>query len=272
MILFPNCKINLGLSILRKREDGFHDLETIFYPLPVRDVLEIVPAAELLFTSSGITIPGDQTSNLCLKAFELLKKDYPALPPVHIWLHKNIPIGAGLGGGSSDGAFMLKILNERFRLQLAPDRLQEYASHLGSDCPFFLLNTPCLGGGRGEKLRPLSPGLLAPTKYSFLLINPGIHVSTAWAFSQCSPHDNGRSLETIVQKPVREWKELLVNDFEEPLFRQYPRLEAIKTTLYQQGALYASLTGSGSSLYGIFEKGKLPAPQPQADEQIIRIP
>src|SRR5579864_2048626 len=150
MVFFPNCKINLGLRILRRREDGYHDLETVFYPLPLKDALEITRSDELLFTASGIPIPGEPAGNLCLKAWHLLKKDFPDLPPVHIHLLKHIPIGAGLGGGSADGAVMLQLLNKRYQLDLDTGKLLDYAARLGSDCPFFILNRPCLGGGRGE--------------------------------------------------------------------------------------------------------------------------
>jgi len=256
MIIFPNCKINLGLRILRKRPDGYHDLETLFYPLPVKDVLEIVRSEDLRFTSSGILIPGDPETNLCLKAYHLIKKDFPDLPPVHCHLHKHIPIGAGLGGGSADGAGMLGLLNERFNLKLNIESLLEYAARLGSDCPFFMLNKPCLGEGRGEQLQPLNLDL---SGYSFLLVHPGIHVSTAWAFSQIIPGDRGDSPSVIIQQPVRTWAGRLINDFEEPVLRHYPELRAIRENLYEAGALYAAMSGSGSSFFGIFEKGKLPS-------------
>ena len=253
MVFFPNCKINLGLKILRRREDGFHDLETVFYPLPVRDVLDIVRADELRFSPSGRPIPGDPSGNLCITAFHLLKKDFPDLPFVHIYLHKYIPIGGGLGGGSSDGAFMLRLLDRQFQLGLTPARLSHYAAQLGSDCPFFLLNLPCLGKGRGEQLEPLTLDL---SPYSFLIVNPGVHISTARAFSLCTPKEDGPSLKELISRPVSSWRAELRNDFEGPVFREYPSLKIIKEELYKRGALYASLTGSGSTLYGIFEKGK----------------
>jgi 4-diphosphocytidyl-2-C-methyl-D-erythritol kinase len=252
MLFFPNCKINLGLNILRRREDGFHDLETIFYPLPLRDVLEIIPAEELRFTPSGRPIPGDPSGNLCISAFELLKKDFPDLPPVHIYLHKHIPIGGGLGGGSSDGASMLLLLNQQFQLGLTPAQLSAYAAQLGSDCSFFLKNQPCLGKGRGERLEPLALDL---SDYSFLIVHPGIHISTARAFSLCTPNGERPSLNDIISRPIAAWTAELKNDFEDPVFREYPSLKPIKEQLYKRGALYASLTGSGSTLYGIFEKG-----------------
>lgn len=252
MLFFPNCKINLGLKILRRREDGFHDLETIFYPLPLRDVLEIVRREELRFIPSGRPIPGDPSRNLCISAFELLKKVFPDLPPVHIYLHKHIPIGGGLGGGSSDGASMLLLLNQLFQLGLTPAQLSDYAAQLGSDCSFFLHHQPCLGKGRGEQLEPL---VLDLSGYSFLIVHPGIHISTAKAFSLCSPKEDGPPLKDIISQPIAAWRTELKNDFEDPVFREYPTLKPIKEQLYKRGALYASLTGSGSTLYGIFEKG-----------------
>jgi len=255
MVVFPNCKINLGLRILRKRSDGYHDLETVFYPIAIKDVLEITHATELNFTAYGSPIPGDAQNNLCLKAWQLLKKDFPTLPSVHIHLYKHIPIGAGLGGGSSDGAFMLLLLNQQFRLGLETGKLADYAAQLGSDCPFFILNTPSLGGGRGEQLQPIPVDLKG---YDILLIDPKVHVSTAEAFSLCTPGDNGPKIKTIIQQPVEAWRHDLTNDFEEPVFRLHPQLRDIKTLLYEKAAVYASLTGSGSSLFGIYKKGAIP--------------
>lgn len=256
MILFPNCKINLGLKILRKRTDGYHDLETLFYPLPIKDVLEIIRSDEPGFFATGLPIPGNPETNLCLRAFTLLKKDFPDLPPVRVHLHKHIPIGAGLGGGSADGAAMLQLLNTSFRLGLSAEKLMDYAAQLGSDCPFFTLNRPCLGEGRGEKLSPVE---LDMSPYSFAVVHPGVHISTAWAFSECIPDEGGRRIAEIIQQPVHTWAGELVNDFEVPVLRRYPELRSIKEGLYKQGALYAALTGSGSSFFGIFEKGKIPS-------------
>lgn len=266
MVFFPNCKINLGLKILRKREDGYHELETVFYPLPIKDVLEIVRSQETVFTASGLPIPGDPQTNLCLKAYTLLKKDYDQLPPVHVYLHKHIPMGAGLGGGSADGAAMLQLLNTTFHLQLPEGKLLEYAAQLGSDCPFFILNRPCLAGGRGEKLTPIELDL---SRYSFAVIHPGVHISTAWAFSQCKPNAGGRSIAAIIRQPIDTWREELVNDFEPPILRQYPELKTLKERLYDQGAIYASLTGSGSSFFGIFEKGTLSSLTFASEFQVI---
>ena len=269
MVVFPNCKINLGLKILRQREDGFHDLETVFYPLPVRDVLEAVRSTELQFHATGRPIPGEPSSNLCVSAFHLLKTDFPELPFVEIHLHKHIPIGGGLGGGSSDGAHMLQLLNDQFHLGLTSDRLMGYAARLGSDCPFFLLNKPCLGKGRGERLEPLTLDL---SSYSFLIVNPGIHISTARAFSLCTPDAGGPSLEALISHPITEWASKLKNDFEGPVFREHPSLEQIKAQLYERGAIYASLTGSGSSLFGVFEKGNADATGWAAGCEVIALP
>jgi 4-diphosphocytidyl-2-C-methyl-D-erythritol kinase len=251
MLSFPNCKINLGLRILRRREDGYHQLETAFYPLPVKDVLETIRSEALSFTASGLPIPGDASANLCLKAWQLLKKDFEHLPPVAIHLHKHIPIGAGLGGGSADGAYMLLQLNRQFRLGLEEEKLVAYAAQLGSDCPFFILNKPCLAGGRGEKLEPIELDL---SRYWLALVSPGVHIGTAWAFSQCNPTEEGRSIREIITRPVETWKDQLVNDFEKPVFLAHPGLKKIKEQLYRAGAIYASMTGSGSAFYGIFPR------------------
>lgn len=254
MIIFPNCKINLGLYITRKREDGFHDLETLFYPIPFNDALEVIhhPASsEMDFTSTGIPIPGDPATNLCVKAYELLKKDHPSLPGIKMHLHKTIPMGAGLGGGSADGAFALKLLNDQFTLGLSNERMFEYALLLGSDCPFFLVNSPCIAKGRGEILSAVDLDLSA---YHILVVHPSIHVSTAEAFSSIIPSTPTHSIEELVKLPVKNWRTSLTNQFEPPVFKLYPELLEIKETLYNNGAIYASMSGSGSSIYGLFTK------------------
>jgi len=255
MIAFPNCKINLGLSIVAKRQDGFHELETIFYPVGLYDIVEVVHSNEthnsIEFSSTGLTVPGESSNNLCIKAYELLKQDFPSLPKVKIHLHKQIPMGAGLGGGSSDATAVLKILNTQFHLGLNNDQLINYAAKLGSDCAFFLFDKACHATGRGEILQPFNCDL---SKYTIVLIHPGIHVSTAWAFSQLNPHTKEKSIATIVSEPIETWKEQLINDFELPIFSAHPSLASIKEKLYQQGAIYASMSGSGSSLFGIFQK------------------
>jgi len=261
MLFFPNCKINLGLKILRKRPDGYHDLETVFYPLPLKDVLELLPASstEPTFHSYGLPIPGDPADNLCLKAWRLIKQVFPELPAIHIHLYKNIPTGAGLGGGSANGAGTLTALDRLFNLNLSREQLLQYAAQLGSDCPFFILNTPSLGHGRGERLQPIPLDL---SGYTFVLVDPGIHISTAAAFTLCTPHESATSLQDIVTQPIDTWVGALVNDFEAPMLVLHPDLKKINETLYAKGALYSSLTGSGSSFVGIFQKDKAPLTSP----------
>jgi 4-diphosphocytidyl-2-C-methyl-D-erythritol kinase len=262
MVLFPNCKINLGLNIIRKREDGYHDLETIFYPIALKDALEAIRTGEqdIRFSSSGLAVAGNPDDNLCVKAYRLLKQDFPEIGGIEMHLHKQIPMGAGLGGGSADGAFALLLLNRLFALQLSEEQLIRYALQLGSDCPFFILNKPCFATGRGEKMQPVTLDLSA---YRFLLINPGIHVSTAQAFAGIQPHQPVRSLADIIQLPASQWKELLVNDFEKNVASAYPEITNIKEELYAKGALYASMTGSGSTVYGLFEKNSHPTIESQ---------
>ena len=268
MIQFPNCKINLGLSILEKRGDGFHSLETVFYPVPLNDVLEITafrgnPNEFVTFTSSGNPIPGSITSNLCVKAYNLLKVDFPQLTPVKIHLHKNIPIGAGLGGGSSDGAAALFILNDLFELKLTKEKLIHYAAQLGSDCPFFILNEACHATGRGEIMKSIPIHL---NQYTIALVHPNIPISTAWAFQQITPRIKEKTIAEIIQQPIASWKNELINDFEIPVFIAHPSLVAIKNYFYDQGAIYASLSGSGSSIFGIFPKGTIINNAPAIDK------
>ena len=252
MIQFSPCKINLGLSILAKRADGFHALETVFYPVALNDIVEIVPAKLFTFSPTGIAIPGDTSTNLCVKAYHLLKADFPQISNVQIHLHKNIPMGAGLGGGSGDGTTVLKMLNNLFNLNISKEQLLHYAAQLGSDCPFFIYNEACHATGRGEMLEPTSIDL---SNYTIALVHPGIHIATAWAFQQLSPCVKEKSIATIIKQPLNTWKSELINDFEAPVFKANPLLEKIKNNLYSQGAIYASMSGSGSSLFGIFPKG-----------------
>lgn len=257
MVLFPNCKINLGLNIIQKREDGFHDLETVFYPVALKDAVEVIKQSDvnrqssIEFSQSGLTVLGEAAENICVKAYHLLKKDFPELPSVQFHLHKAIPMGAGLGGGSADGAFTLKLLNQVCQLNLSDTQLIQYALTLGSDCPFFILNKPCMATGRGEIMQEITLDL---STYTFVIVNPGIHVSTAHAFSQIIPGNPQRSIPEIIQQPLRLWKEQLVNDFENGISKQYPEIAYIKDQLYANGAVYASMTGSGSAVYGLFEQ------------------
>ncbi|MGZ8556942.1 MAG: 4-(cytidine 5'-diphospho)-2-C-methyl-D-erythritol kinase [Chitinophagaceae bacterium] len=265
MIVFPNCKINLGLRILRNRTDGYHDLETVFYPLPFYDVLEVIPDAgnkipdpgsdqnksSVLFSRSGFVINGNTGDNLCIKSVNLLKHDFPQLPRIQMHLHKVIPAGAGLGGGSADAAFTLSLLNKQFQLNLSTRQLINYALQLGSDCPFFIINQPCFAAGRGEILEQITIDLSA---YKFIIVNPGIHISTSAAFSGITPALPPKSVMDIIQQPIETWKNELINDFEKIVFKQHTEIETIKNKFYASGAVYSSMSGSGSTVYGIFEK------------------
>lgn len=260
MILYPNAKINLGLSVLKKREDGFHNLETLFYPVEAHDVLEIVESDELKMHQYGIEYPGDPMDNLCVKAYRALAADFD-IPPVEIHLYKKIPVGAGLGGGSSDAAFTLRALNEMFSLNLPDNSLAEYAARLGSDCPFFIYNRPMLGTGRGEILEPVEVPALEG--YEIKLVYPPYFVSTAAAYGGIVPRarwqemgweTDSRSVMDILSQPVETWKNSLVNDFERTVFAKIPQLASYKEELYAQGAVYASMSGSGSAFFGIFRK------------------
>ena len=250
MVTFPNCKINLGLNILQKREDGYHDIETVFYPVPVYDILEIISSSEdkNQFHNTGF-FAGSPENNLCLKAFKLLKKDFQKLPEINMHLHKVIPLGAGLGGGSADAAFTLLLLNKKYKLNIPRQQLFEYALQLGSDCPFFLINQPCLAFGRGEILEPVK---LSLSRYKLLVINPSIHINTKEIFKEIIPAIPAKKIKEIIQQPVSTWKEDLVNDFEKIVFPKYPQIKKIKENMYQHSAVYASMTGTGSTIFGIF--------------------
>jgi 4-diphosphocytidyl-2-C-methyl-D-erythritol kinase len=250
MIAFPNAKINLGLNIVSKRPDGYHNIETVFYPVRLYDVLEIVPAATgvTAFTQTGIFIDGDPQKNLVLRAYRLLKKKYD-IPEIDIYLQKNIPFGAGLGGGSADAAFMLKLLNDFAGLNLSNKHLEEYASQLGADCPFFIRNQPVFAEGTGTVFTPVSISL---TGYYIVIVKPNIHVSTPEAYAGATPQSPKESVLTIIRRPVEMWKDRLVNDFEASVFTRFPAINAIKQKLYGKGAVYACLSGSGSSVFGIF--------------------
>lgn len=256
MVRFPNCKINIGLNILGKRTDGYHDLETVFVPVPFTDILEIIPNNKEnanSFTITGHSLPGGAEDNLCIKAYALLKKRVPSLPPVKMHLHKIIPSGAGLGGGSSNAAFTLKILNTVFECGLMEKDLLQMALQLGSDCPFFIINKPRFARGRGERLKEIDLDLSA---YRFAIVNPGIHISTAAMFSRITPAIPANPLNDLIKQPVENWKKVIKNDFEHPVFEMYPVIKEIKEALYKAGAVYVSLSGSGSSVYGIFKKNQ----------------
>ena len=254
MLAFPNGKINLGLNVLRKREDGFHDIETLFYPVALSDALEVIkhpynPSA-VEFTCTGLQIKGEEEDNLCLKAYQLLKKDFPQLPAVKIHLHKAIPLGAGLGGGSADAAFLLNLLNSQFGLSLSSNQLFDCALQLGSDCPFFMVNKPCFASGRGEIQEEIP---VIDINWKMILVNPGIHVGTGWAFSQVKPSLPQKNIRTVIQQPMVTWRTDLTNDFENAVFTTYPQIKKIKEELYNQGAIYAAMSGSGSTVFGIFD-------------------
>jgi len=254
MVAFPPGKINLGLYITEKRIDGYHNLETIFLRVDLRDAIECVPAAPdqtepVRITLSGIPITGIATDNLCAKAWHLLHQHFPSLPKVQMHVHKHIPMGAGMGGGSSDGSYMLQLLAQQFNIPAVPALLDKLALELGSDCPFFLTNTPCFAKGRGEQLSPVE----VPLKdHWVLLLHPGIAISTAHAFANIQPQSVNESLPQLIQSPISDWKHRIHNQFEDTVFKFHPSLLNYKQQLYNLGALYASLTGSGSTLYGIF--------------------
>ncbi|MDA0193487.1 MAG: 4-(cytidine 5'-diphospho)-2-C-methyl-D-erythritol kinase [Bacteroidetes bacterium] len=250
MITFPNGKINLGLFVTGKRNDGYHDLISCFYPIAWCDALEIIESKSFKLSISGTDIPGDANNNLCKKAYDLLSGKFD-IPPVHIHLHKVIPIGSGLGGGSSNGAFTLNMLNEFFQLGLTNNNLESYAAKLGSDCPFFVKSQPAIATGTGTKLEALELNL---SNYYVALIHPNIHISTADGYESVTYSQPGFDLkETLSQRPPSEWRDLLKNNFESSVFKNHPEIERVKMKLYNEGAIYASMTGSGSIVYGIFE-------------------
>lgn len=249
MIVYPNAKINIGLNVLNKREDGYHELSSVFYPVSeLYDILEIITSDDFSFSSSGIAIPGD--NNICTKAFDLLKADYD-VGNVKIHLHKMIPIGAGLGGGSADGAFVLKALNELFELNLTNNQLEKYALELGADCPFFIENTPKYVTGIGEQMTAIDLDL---SDYEIKFIFPELHISTSEAYGGVIPKKDETNLLDLIIKPIANWKEELRNDFEVSAFKKHPELSKMKANLYADGAIFASMTGSGSVLYGVFVK------------------
>lgn len=252
MITFPNAKINLGLNIVRKRPDGYHDLETLFYPIPLADALETTLLAEgndkYRLHQSGLEIAGEADKNLVIRAYRLLDELYH-LPPVDIHLLKQIPSGAGLGGGSADAAFMLKMLDKQFGLSLSEEALEEYAARLGADCAFFIKNRPTYAEGIGNLFSPVALSLKG---YQLLLVKPDIFVSTREAFACIVLRRPSCPLKEVIQRPVSEWRICMINDFEESVFPQFPAIRAIKEEIYRLGATYAAMSGSGSSVFGLF--------------------
>jgi len=255
MIVYPNAKINIGLNVVEKRPDGYHNLETVFYPIGLQDILEIqeldtdVPDCGYRLKLTGSLLDGSPEENLVVRAFKLLKHDYD-LPPVSIGLYKHIPTGAGLGGGSADAAFTLKTLNDRFQLGLTTQQMEEYCAQLGADCPFFIQNKPVFATGIGNEFHPIELTL----KYKQLvLVKPDIFVSTKDAYAKVNVRQPEKHLPELLSQPIEMWKDTVVNDFEASVFFKYPEIAAIKDKLYDMGAVYASMSGSGSSVFGIFE-------------------
>jgi len=248
MIVFPNAKINIGLHVVSKRPDGYHNLETIFYPVELTDALEMAEARKTSISFSGLPVDGSPEQNLVLKAYQLLQNDFD-LPPVQFHLHKAIPAGAGLGGGSADAAFTLKMLNDFFQLGLNAEQLKKYASGLGADCPFFIENKPAFATGTGNQLSPVKIEL---SEYRIVVLKPGFSVNTATAYKTIVPSKPEYELESIVQLPVKAWKDVVVNDFEKSVFPLFPEIEYWKRKLYELGAEFASMSGSGSAVFGIF--------------------
>lgn len=250
MLSFANAKINLGLNLVEKRIDGYHNLETVFYPIKLYDVVELIDADETACLTKGISIPGNDEENICLKAFKTLQRDFK-LPNQQLVLLKNIPVGAGLGGGSADAGFLIKLVNDKFNLELTVEQMQNYARVLGADCAFFIENKPVYAFGKGDEFDDISVDLSA---YFMVLIKPSIHVSTAEAYQNIKVQKPIQSLKELTQLPVKDWKNHIFNDFEISVFAQYPEIEEIKVALYAAGATFALMSGSGSSVFAIFDK------------------
>ena len=255
MILFPNAKINIGLNVVSKREDGYHNINTVFLPVgKLFDILEVIPllngSEKDVLTVSGLDVPCISEDNLCLKAVNLMRQ-YIEIPPLNIFLHKIIPFGAGLGGGSSDAAFMLKLLNEMYQADFDVTKLEIIASKIGADCPFFIKNQATYAEGTGNIFSLLDSEL--PNLWLELIV-PQVHVSTAFAYKTIIPCTPKNELKTAVFQPIDTWKKNIINDFEKPVFTEFPELKKIKEKLYEKGALYASMSGSGSSVFGLFHQ------------------
>lgn len=250
MIVFPNAKINIGINITARRPDGYHNIETVFYPIKICDALEAIPADDLNFHSSGLGIPGRVEDNLCVKAYHLIKKDYD-IPLVNIHLHKHVPIGAGLGGGSANAAFFIKLIDKQFGLQLSTEQMLDYARQLGADCAFFIESKPVFAYEKGDMFKSIGLNL---SDYCIALVMPQAHVSTSEAYRGVRPAIPQHSLQELIEMPVKEWKNHIRNDFEESVFKNHPDIRGVKAALYDAGAIYASMSGSGASVFGIFTK------------------
>jgi 4-diphosphocytidyl-2-C-methyl-D-erythritol kinase len=259
MLAFANAKINLGLNITEKRADGYHNIETVFYPIQLNDVVEIVDSTTNSCVVKGIDVPGNSDDNLCLKAFKALQRDFK-LPNQQIVLLKNIPVGAGLGGGSADAAFLIKLVNEKFSLGLNFLEMEDYARVLGADCAFFIKNKPVFAFGKGDEFEDLEIDLSA---YQIVLVKPPIHVSTADAYYNVKVKPAERSLKELIKLPVRDWKNCVFNDFETSVFAKYPQISELKDKLYAAGATFALMIGSGSSVFALFEN---PVQLPQLEK------
>ncbi len=253
MITFPTAKINIGLQVTERRPDGYHNLDTVFYPIPINDALEVIVAEGADYDChlhiSGINIEGDSDNNLVVRAYRLLAADYP-LPSVDIYLHKHIPTGAGLGGGSADASYMLRLLNEMFELGITTEKLESYATLLGADCPFFITGRPVYATGIGNEFHPINLDL---SGWYLVVVKPDVFVSTKEAYSMVCPQKPEVTLDKKIIRPITEWKENISNDFEKGIFALHPELDDIKTKLYTLGATYAAMSGSGSALFGLFE-------------------
>ncbi len=260
MIAFPGAKINLGLNIVANRKDGYHDLETIFYPIPLYDALEITSMDDLFPSEdpcdlkiTGSVIPGSETDNLVIKAYKLLAKDF-ALPRIHIHLNKRIPLQAGLGGGSSDAAFMIKLVNESFDLKLNVALMEKYAAKLGADCAFFISGKPAFATGIGDHLSAVDTSTCNLKGYFLMIVKPAVAISTKEAYANITTAYPQKTCLEVIQQPIETWKDELSNDFENSIFPKYPTLNHIKEQLYAKGAIYAAMSGSGSTIFGIFKE------------------
>jgi 4-diphosphocytidyl-2-C-methyl-D-erythritol kinase len=258
MITFPIAKINLGLNVVEKRQDGYHNLQTVFYPVPIKDALEVQRMDEGFPSEvdcdlkvTNLPIEGDEQRNLVVRAYKLLKEDFPTLPRIHTHLWKGIPTQAGMGGGSSDCAYMITLLNELFHLGMSDEQMIGYAARLGADCAFFIKSTPCYAEGIGEKMEPIALDLKG---WHIGVVRPDIPVPTKEAFSRIRPHYPEKCCKEVVKEPVETWREALTNDFEESVFALHPEIGAIKEELYKRGATYAAMSGSGSALFGLFKE------------------
>ena len=258
MITFPIAKINLGLNVVEKRPDGYHDLQTVFYPVPIKDALEVQTMDEGFPSDvdcdlkvTNLAIEGDEQKNLVVRAYKLLKEDFPTLPRIHTHLWKGIPTQAGMGGGSSDCAYMIRLLNELFGLRMSDEQMIAYAARLGADCAFFIKSTPCYAEGIGERMQPIALDLKG---WYIGVVRPDIPVPTREAFSRIHPHYPEKCCKEVVMEPVESWKGMLTNDFEESVFALHPEIGAVKEELYKRGATYAAMSGSGSALFGLFRE------------------